>query len=316
MGNFNAEARMDAILNRLDQFSGSEAPASSNSAQADAKLASFQQQGQNLPAGVQDTQSFAAMVSLMQHQMLGEALTSGNKDDDQNSNPMMSMMGGGANPMMSSMMGGMSNSSFANSPALTQLMSQQQGGMPGMQMGMPAMGMMQQQQNPMMSLLGMANQMGNNLETGKVAIPPIKGAQISSDFGHRHHPIDGHHHFHSGVDLAAPQGTPIRMPWDGEVVYVGEVNGFGPNTVVVAHHGQRQADGKILYSVFGHNEHAFVKTGEYIKAGDIFATVGSEGRSTGSHLHWETRAASPGVAGQDIFQDNISIALDPKRFMA
>ena len=59
--------------------------------------------------------------------------------------------------------------------------------------------------------------------------------------------------------------------------------------MIVAHENQVQADGKILYSVFGHNDKAFVKVGEQVRAGEIFATVGSEGRSTGPHVHYEVR---------------------------
>lgn len=139
---------------------------------------------------------------------------------------------------------------------------------------------------------------------------PLKG-RVSSDYGERVHPITGHKDFHNGIDIAAEQGAPIRMPYDGVVSFVGNVPGFGKNTVIVAHENQRQADGTILYSVFGHNQDVLVQPGEQIRQGDIFATVGNDGHSTGPHLHWETRYAAPGLAGTEIFNRNLSMTVDP-----
>ncbi|MBT6842311.1 MAG: M23 family metallopeptidase [Candidatus Melainabacteria bacterium] len=139
---------------------------------------------------------------------------------------------------------------------------------------------------------------------------PLKG-QISSDYGERSHPISGHSHFHNGIDIAAEQGAAIRMPYSGRVAYVGKVAGFGDNTVIVAHDNQVQPDGKILYSVFGHNDNVFVQAGEHVSQGEIFATVGNEGNSTGPHLHWETRVAPQGIAALDVFKDQLSMSVNP-----
>jgi murein DD-endopeptidase MepM/ murein hydrolase activator NlpD len=248
-------------------------------------------------SGVQqglDPNSFKAMVSLMQTQMLGEALV--NPNDKDSSNPLSGFMGQtGMNLMM---MGSIQGTNTQMNPMLLQMMMQQQGA-----------GMM----NPMMPMMmGMPaiNNQAMPFGTQQEMVFPVKG-RISSEYGHRHHPISGHSHFHSGVDIAAPKGSPIRMPYDGKVVHVGYVAGFGDNTVIVAHENQIQSDGKILYSVFGHNEYAFVKEGEYIKAGEIFATVGSEGNSTGPHLHWETRVAPSGLSGTKLFERNLSMTIDP-----
>lgn len=139
---------------------------------------------------------------------------------------------------------------------------------------------------------------------------PLKG-RISSDYGNRTHPLTGHQHFHSGVDIAADKGAPVRMPYSGRVSFVGHVDGFGDNTVIVAHENQRQPDGKILYSVFGHNDNVFVQPGEQIKQGEIFATVGNEGNSTGPHLHWETRVAPEGIQALDVFKQQVSMTVNP-----
>ncbi len=142
---------------------------------------------------------------------------------------------------------------------------------------------------------------------------PVDG-RISSHYGDRTHPVNGHHHFHSGVDIAAPLGTAIKAPWQGKVVYIGNVSGFGANTVIMAHPETAQKDGKIVYSIFGHNDSVSAAVGDVINKGDSFATVGSEGRSTGPHLHWETRLAEPGLAGKDIFKHEVSMTVNPLKF--
>ncbi len=143
---------------------------------------------------------------------------------------------------------------------------------------------------------------------------PVDG-RISSHYGDRTHPVNGHHHFHSGVDIAAPLGSAIKAPWEGKVVYVGNVSGFGANTVIMAHPETAQKDGKIVYSIFGHNHSVNVAAGDIVAKGDSFATVGSEGRSTGPHLHWETRLAEPGLQGKDIFKEQISMTVNPLKFV-
>ncbi len=149
---------------------------------------------------------------------------------------------------------------------------------------------------------------------------PVKG-KVSSHFsdmsqGHagRSHPISGHKHSHMGVDIAARQGAPIQSPWAGQVAYVGNIKGMGSQSVIVAHPQTVQPDGKILYSVFGHNDKATVNPGDFLSKGETLGQVGSKGHSTGPHLHWETRWADPKIDPRDLFKASASIAKDPLSF--
>jgi murein DD-endopeptidase MepM/ murein hydrolase activator NlpD len=87
--------------------------------------------------------------------------------------------------------------------------------------------------------------------------------------------------FHDGVDISAPEGTPIRAIEKGEVIYSDQLRGYG-NMVIVRH-----ADG--IMSVYAHNETNLVREGQKVSRGEIVATVGSTGRVTGPHLHFEIR---------------------------
>jgi murein DD-endopeptidase MepM/ murein hydrolase activator NlpD len=107
---------------------------------------------------------------------------------------------------------------------------------------------------------------------------PVSGA-VSSPFGMRHHPITDRTQKHEGLDIAAAEGSPIRAFRDGVVEYAGRAEGYG-NIVVVRH-----ADG--MKTLYGHNRENLVATGDAVRAGDLIARVGSTGRSTGPHLHFE-----------------------------
>lgn len=87
--------------------------------------------------------------------------------------------------------------------------------------------------------------------------------------------------FHDGVDISAAEGTPIRAIERGEVIYSDQLRGYG-NIVIVRH-----ADG--LVSVYAHNQTNLVREGQKVSRGDVVATVGSTGRVTGPHLHFEIR---------------------------
>jgi len=107
---------------------------------------------------------------------------------------------------------------------------------------------------------------------------PIKG-KITSVFGPRIHPQTGRHHFHSGLDIAAPNGTPIVATASGIVSFAGWSNGNG-NTVVIEHgHG--------FSTVYAHNSKVSVKAGQVIKSGETIAAVGATDNATGPHLHYE-----------------------------
>ncbi len=104
---------------------------------------------------------------------------------------------------------------------------------------------------------------------------------VSSSFGPRTDPLDGAREFHKGVDIAAPAGTPVKAAAPGKVIASGWVNGYG-NMVEVDHGGG-------LVTRYAHNERNLVAVGETIQAGQPIALVGSTGRSTGAHVHFEVR---------------------------
>jgi len=111
-------------------------------------------------------------------------------------------------------------------------------------------------------------------------VSPVNGRQTSS-FGYRVHPISGSRRMHTGVDLAAPSGTPIRAAATGVVVIAGWMNGYG-NTVTIDHGGG-------ISTLYGHCSRLFVSRGQRVQAGQRIAAVGSTGFSTGPHLHFEKR---------------------------
>lgn len=109
---------------------------------------------------------------------------------------------------------------------------------------------------------------------------PING-KIASDYGYRIHPILKRKILHSGIDIAAPKGTPIKAPADGEVIYDGWLRGYG--RVVVLDHGRG-------YSTwYAHLSASLVREGQVVKNGAAIARVGNTGNTTGYHLHFEVR---------------------------
>ncbi|HET6514387.1 MAG TPA: peptidoglycan DD-metalloendopeptidase family protein [Thermodesulfovibrionales bacterium] len=107
---------------------------------------------------------------------------------------------------------------------------------------------------------------------------PVEGT-ISSRFGLRKHPIYGDKRFHHGVDIAAPVGTDIYPVKDGTVLFSGQQQGYG--NIVIIDHG----DG--LVSKYAHNKINLVEEGDTVDTNTVIAQVGSSGRSTGPHLHFE-----------------------------
>lgn len=114
-----------------------------------------------------------------------------------------------------------------------------------------------------------------------MAVFPVVGPRMSSKYGMRFHPILKFSRLHTGVDLAAPEGSFVRAVSDGVVVFADPYKGYG-NLVVIAHH-----DGMTTH--YGHLEKILSKPGKSVRAGDIIATVGTTGHSTGPHLHFEVR---------------------------
>jgi murein DD-endopeptidase MepM/ murein hydrolase activator NlpD len=109
---------------------------------------------------------------------------------------------------------------------------------------------------------------------------PARGF-ISSNFGPRLDPFTGLTRLHEGMDIVARRGTAVTAPADGIVTYAGVDPTLGE--MVVIDHGYG------VLTRYGHNETVLVREGQRVKRGDSIATVGSSGKSTGPHLHYEIR---------------------------
>ena len=126
--------------------------------------------------------------------------------------------------------------------------------------------------------------------TGSAGIPgssdsslpiwPLK-AEISSSFGWRKDPFTGKKKFHEGIDIAAKEGTDVKAAMAGRVRITDDQKGYGK--IVVLDHGHG------FTSLYAHNKDILVKTGDWVAKGSTIAKVGSTGRSTGPHLHFEVR---------------------------
>jgi murein DD-endopeptidase MepM/ murein hydrolase activator NlpD len=116
---------------------------------------------------------------------------------------------------------------------------------------------------------------------------PIHSGYISSKFGYRRHPIGGRTRFHTGVDFASKRGTPVLATADGVVVFSGWRSGYGRLVEV------RHMDG--LVTRYAHNRKNLVKQGQMVKKGQTIAKLGSTGRSTGPHVHFEVRVEGEAV---------------------
>lgn len=113
---------------------------------------------------------------------------------------------------------------------------------------------------------------------------PIDGARMSSGFGKRKHPVLGYTKMHKGVDFAAPTGTPIYAAGDGKVEFAGRKGTYG-NYIRIRHNDE-------FSTAYAHLNGfaADVKSGARVRQGEVIGYVGSTGRSTGPHLHYEVLA--------------------------
>lgn len=118
-------------------------------------------------------------------------------------------------------------------------------------------------------------------------VTPVSGI-ITSRFGNRESIRTSGH---TGLDIAAPAGTPIKATADGEVIFSGYSGGYG--YVVKISHGNG------IQTYYGHCSSLYVSTGETVEAGDVIAAVGSTGNSTGNHLHFEVRVNGTEVNPQN-----------------
>lgn len=108
---------------------------------------------------------------------------------------------------------------------------------------------------------------------------PVNSGYISSYYGKRIDPFDGHTAFHRGIDFAAKRGTPVHTVAEGVVTFAGVRNGYGK--VVEIDHGNGYA------TRYAHNSKILVHVGQRVRVGQEIAVVGSTGRSTGPHSHFE-----------------------------
>lgn len=109
---------------------------------------------------------------------------------------------------------------------------------------------------------------------------PVRG-WVTSDFMTRADPFTAEKVMHAGLDIAGPHGKEIISPSDGTVVFAGLEGGYG-NVLVIDH-------GYAVKTRYGHLASIKVKAGEHVKRGQLIATLGNTGRSTGPHLHYEVR---------------------------
>ena len=127
---------------------------------------------------------------------------------------------------------------------------------------------------------GHFDQNGKSVEKALMKTP-INGARLSSPFGMRKHPIDGFNKMHRGTDFAAPMGTPIMASGDGVIIKAGWCGGGG-NCIVIKHNSTYK-------TVYAHMS-KFAKgmrSGVRVRQAQVSGYVGSTGKSTGPHLHYE-----------------------------
>ena len=120
---------------------------------------------------------------------------------------------------------------------------------------------------------------------------PLRGeGRISSKFGPRTHPVTGSASNHNGTDIAAPTGTPVYAAADGEVTVV-KYSDIAGNYITVKH--EPTSHGEQFGTDYLHLSKVLVQKGQKVKEGDIIGEVGSTGRSTGPHLHFNVQQYAP-----------------------
>lgn len=136
-----------------------------------------------------------------------------------------------------------------------------------------------------------------NRELQKEVYPsgqPVKAGWISSSYGERLDPFTGGKTFHDGVDIAGKVGTKVAAVGSGIVIFAGEKQGYG--NVVKIHHGNGYV------TLYAHNSKLLAQVGDYVTKGQQIAAMGSTGRSTGPHLHFEVHLNGKTVDPQTYLQ--------------
>jgi len=143
---------------------------------------------------------------------------------------------------------------------------------------------------------------GFQTPSGRPSLWPVDGRLIQSSYGQRTDPFSGEGAFHKGVDISAPTGTGVRSTADGVVVHVGMDSGYG--RLVVVDHGTG------LQTYYAHLSKFYVHAGQEVRRGDFVGAVGSSGRVTAPHLHYEVRVGGAPInpyfylARAGLYQDN------------
>lgn len=138
--------------------------------------------------------------------------------------------------------------------------------------------------DPRFARLGLSISRMAALENGLTQVPHLEPASlkyISSGFGYRHDPFTGEAAMHKGLDFRGPLGAPIHAAAAGRVSFVGQKAGYGL-TVEITH-------GNGLLTRYAHMSRFAARHGQAVRPGDIIGAIGSTGRSTGPHLHFEVR---------------------------
>jgi len=128
---------------------------------------------------------------------------------------------------------------------------------------------------------------------------PVEGGYISSGFGMRRDPFTKRVEPHAGVDICQERGTPVVATAGGQVIYVGRYYSYGKFVVIDHGFGYQTA--------YGHLNDFAVRQGQYVTKGQAVGTVGSTGRSTGNHVHYEVRVNGRPVDPTDYFFEDVAV---------
>ena len=127
------------------------------------------------------------------------------------------------------------------------------------------------------------------------AIMPVQGYP-SGNFGYRKDPFNGEREFHPGIDISSPRGNKVMATADGVVAFAGRKIGYGKLIKIKHRFG--------ISTLYGHLGSITVKHGQSIRKGDLIGYVGSTGRTTGPHLHYEVRLNSQPLNPLRFFRDS------------
>jgi len=141
-------------------------------------------------------------------------------------------------------------------------------------------------------------------DDAELGLPPVEGL-VTSRFGLRKDPFNGSVRQHAGLDIAAPEGTPIRAVAPGKVVFAGPSSGYG-NLVVVRHEDGTETR-------YGHCSQIDVSYGDAVTTTSQLGTVGSTGRATGPHVHFEVRKDGRSIDPESWLANSASKFPQPSR---